>query len=300
MKLKPIGSCCVVLLASMLWTATPARAAESAALQTEARQTDMLTARHGTQTVQARMTGEFSAFAGSEANAQSLVTGLRNGTPITLTSSSAAGGTTATALTFDPLTRPMGHGNVFISLALARQQLANYGITDPAPQHIQAALTGGTLATGSGATAQTVTLQGILTQRADGMGWGAIARSQGMNLGRVVSGLKSANQQIIAAGAAGRTGGSVAAGSGAPAQTQTTGAVSGIDRSPNAHALGAFRGGTSGIVTAGGNAAGAGVNADAQAGVRAGSAGIVTGTGAAAAVRGNVNAQGQGKGLLKH
>jgi len=89
----------------------------------------------------------------------------------------------------------MGHGNVFISLALAKQQLGQLGITQPTPEQLQAALTGGTITTGTGATATTTQLQGILTIRSQGMGWGQIAQKQGTKLGPVISGLKSANQQ---------------------------------------------------------------------------------------------------------
>ena len=51
----------------------------------------------------------------------------------------------------------MGFGNVYISLALAKQQLSTLGITQPTPQQLQAALTGGTITqtTGTGATATT-------------------------------------------------------------------------------------------------------------------------------------------------
>jgi hypothetical protein len=98
----------------------------------------------------------------------------------------------------------MGYGNVTISLALARQQLANQGITQPTPQQIQAALTGGTVTTGSGATARTVELPGVLTLRSSGMGWGTIAKAQGMNLGKVMSGVRSPVLPPATATASGR------------------------------------------------------------------------------------------------
>ncbi|MDA1106968.1 MAG: hypothetical protein O2845_01000 [Proteobacteria bacterium] len=84
----------------------------------------------------------------------------------------------------------MGNGNVYNSLALAEQQLANIGVTDPTPEQIQAALNGGTVTGADGASYE---LQGILQMRSEGMGWGQIAKSQGMNLGKVVSSMKSAN-----------------------------------------------------------------------------------------------------------
>lgn len=297
MKVSAFTSKMVLLGAlGVLSVATTASADDAAMLRSETRHMNALANAQGSAKVQGSLVTQFSGFAGSEANAQSLVTGLRSGTPITLTSPSTTGSTTTTtAFTFDPPTRPMGYGNVFISLALAKQQLANYGITDPTAQEIQAALTGGTITTGSGATPQTITLNGILTQRADGMGWGAIAKAQGMNLGRVVSGLKNANQQVAASTLSG-----VAAGSGTQTQTQTTTNTTAAQRrSPNAQARGAFGSDTSGIVSAGGNGVGVGANAKAQAGVRAGGVGIVTGSGAAVTARGGANAQGQAKGLNK-
>lgn len=283
-----------LIAAGALSVVLPAWASDAATLQSEATRTDSLSARYGTQRVQARMVSEFSAFAGSEANAESLVTGLRSGTPITLASPSSGG--TVTTLTFEPPTRPMGHGNVFISLALARQQLASYGITDPTPQEIQAALTGGTITTGSGATATTVTLKGILTQRAEGMGWGAIANANGMKLGQVVSGLKSANQQV----ATGASADSSATTTSAGAAAERVQAGAGISSAARGHgsAGASVRGSDAGtgIVTAGG--ARVGVAAGVQAGGRASGAGIVTGAGASANAQAGARAQGQGKGLL--
>lgn len=125
----------------VLSTATPASADDAATLRSETRRMDTLATSQGSATMQGSLVTQFSGFAGSEANAQSLVTGLRSGTAVTLTSTSTTGGTpTTTVFTFDPPTRPMGYGNVFIGLALAKQQLAGYGITDPTPQEIQAAM----------------------------------------------------------------------------------------------------------------------------------------------------------------
>jgi hypothetical protein len=90
----------------------------------------------------------------------------------------------------------MGYGNVFTSLALAKQQLGQLGINQPTPQQLQAVLTGGAVTTGTGTTATTTLLQGILTMRSQGMGWGQIAQKLGTKLGPVVSGLKSANQSM--------------------------------------------------------------------------------------------------------
>lgn len=300
--MKPATVVRALWFAGALLSVAPAFSAESTVLQSEAQQTDTLTVRHGTMQVQSRIAGDFTAFAGSEANAQSLVTGLRGGTPITLTTASSSGGTSPTALTFDPPTRPMGHGNVFISLALARQQLASNGITDPTPQQIQAALTGGSITTGSGATAHTIALEGVLNQRAEGMGWGAIAKDQGVKLGQVVSGLKSINARITSgatAPASTNSGITTASGARVQSSTQTAGTARGNSAEARGHQRSATVG--SGIVTATGSRPAAGVGMGVNAGANGGGhgAGIVTGAGNSASVQGGARGALMGKGHAK-
>jgi len=124
-----------------------------------------------------RLVDKFTRFAGSKANAEALVNGLRNDQQVTLTS---AQGTTTT---FTPKTDKMGFGNVNIALTLAKATLAQQGITRPTPDQIKAALNGGTVTTSSG---KQVTFTGILTQRASGMGWGKIAQANGFKLGELL------------------------------------------------------------------------------------------------------------------
>ena len=170
----------------------------TSALNTEASRMNTLAANHGETNVTGKISGTFNSFLGSDSTA--VVTGLRNGTPITLTTTTPAttpgGAPTVTTTVITPPTGQMGHGNVFISLALAKQQLGQLGINQPTPQQLQAALTGGTITTGTGTTATSTQLQGVLTMRSQGMGWGQIAQKQGTKLGPVISGLKSANQQV--------------------------------------------------------------------------------------------------------
>ena len=167
-------------------------------LKTEASRMNTLASSHGETKVTGKISGTFNSFLGSDSNA--VVTGLRNGTPITLTTTTPAttpgAAPTVTTTVITPPTGQMGHGNVFISLALAKQQLNQLGISQPTPQQLQAALTGGEVTTGTGATATTTKLQGVLTLRSQGMGWGQIAQAQGTKLGPVISGLKNANQQV--------------------------------------------------------------------------------------------------------
>jgi hypothetical protein len=156
---------------------------------------------------------DFVTFAGSPANADSLVGGLRSGTPITLSSTDSAGVTTTN--TFSPATGSMGNGNVRIALLLAKQQLAGVGITQPTAQQIQASLIGGDVIVNG----QTTTLQGVTTLRAGGMGWGRIAQTYGVKLGPL---MKAANAPAAAPVVAPASG--VTTASGAPASGITTAA----------------------------------------------------------------------------
>ena len=150
-----------------------------------------------------KVSSEFSSFLGDDATA--VVTGLRNGTPITLNTTdpsstptdsgvTTAGTPLTTTTTINPPTGKMGLGNVRISLALAKVQLSQYNIDQPTSDQLSAALLGGSITTGSGTTATTTQIQGILTMRSEGMGWGQIAHELGYKLGPIISG----RQTIVA------------------------------------------------------------------------------------------------------
>lgn len=111
-----------------------------------------------------RLVQRYAVLAGSEENARNLVTGLRDGTDITL-SGDPAGPVTVT----NP-TSKMGYGNVNITLALAEQQLS--AISNPGPADLSNALTNAE--------------NGVLTLRAQGTGWGEIAHAFGFKLGDVM------------------------------------------------------------------------------------------------------------------
>jgi hypothetical protein len=282
--------CSLLTVTIMSWAAVyPAAAADTAPPPEDGAVTSS-----GQTQVQTRFVRDFGGFAGSDDNAQSLYSGLRNGTRITLGLPASDGGT-ATTVAFDVPTRPMGNGSAYISLALAKQQLANYGITDPTPEQIQAALTGGTIIPAD-PNAQPVELQGILVQRADGMGWGAIAKASDINLGQAVSSMRSGKTVSTTSDT---TGSGVTTASGTTVQSR-----SGTTAGGQAAASGrgnAMNASSRGIVTAAGGPAGAGINA--RAGSSGGQvsgvgAGIATGNGVAASVRAGSH-PGQGKGLLR-
>src|SRR5919197_2180467 len=113
-----------------------------------------------------RLVNEYSTFAGSKENAQALVSGLRDGTDITLKSTTSDGKETST--TFAPQTGKMGYGNVNIALSLAKADLNKQGITNPTSEQIEGSL------------------KNVLGARAEGKGWGEIAQSMGFKLGEVM------------------------------------------------------------------------------------------------------------------
>lgn len=211
-----------------------------------------------------KLTTSFSNWAGSPENANALVTGLRSGKSITLTSGTAPAGSpagSAESTTFTPPTKPMGYGNVRIALSLAQQQLASQGITQPTPQQLQTALVGSSTAVGG---TQTASQQGILQMRASGMGWGKIANTMGVKLGSVMSGKAAAVPPGTDSGITTATGSSAGQGTGKSAHAKTGSGIvtaagstgGGITTGMgNAYGHGAN---SSGVVTAHGNAGGGG------------------------------------------
>jgi transcriptional regulator len=136
----------------------------------------------------------FATFAGSEDNAQALITGLHNGTAVDLTTT--VDGQTATS-TIAPATGKLGYGNVFLALALAQEELTKLGITQPNAAQIQAALNGGSVTTGTGATAVTTQLSGVLVLRDQGMGWRQVAQSLNVDLGMAIRDSRSSGALVI-------------------------------------------------------------------------------------------------------
>ncbi len=207
----------LLFLVGLSFGTSLAQTQTSPTLTSEASRMDSLAASQGGNKVIDKLSTEFSSFLGTDSKA--VVVGLRNGTPINLTTTTTSptpGGlpTNTTTTTITPPTGKMGFGNVFISLALAKQELSQVGITQPTPSQLQAALTGGTITTGTGLTSTSTTLQGILTLRSEGMGWGQIAHRLNMNLGKVVSGLKASNNAMAATTSSSSTGSGVVTGSG--------------------------------------------------------------------------------------
>jgi hypothetical protein len=274
-----------LLSAALLTALAPAAWAQTAGeVDQQVGSIDAATANAGQTRVATRIASSFTSLAGSQDNALALVNGLRNGTSVTLTTPTDATGTgttgttsggtgstgtttgtttDSTSTTITPPTGRMGWGEVFISLALAKAELANLGITDPTAEQLQAALTGGSITQADGTV---VDVKGVLEMRADGMGWGRIAQAEGTKLGPVVSSLKSAHARMA----------SLSTGDSASTSTLAS-------KSLRTASGGTTHGATSGgIVTANGGGASASVHGHGH-----GRAGIVTANGSGSALAGN-------------
>ncbi len=181
-----------------IWAQDPSVAQTMSDLAAEMSRMDRIAVSLGDATVVDRLSSDFSSFLGSDAEA--VVGGLRVGTPFTLariTAQGEPGSAPVRTTVIDPAVGKMGFGNVFISLALAKQQLSQLGITQPTPEQLQIALTGGAMTAGSGANFVTTNVQGILAMRSREMGWGQIAQKLGVKLGPVLSDLKRTNHGLV-------------------------------------------------------------------------------------------------------
>jgi hypothetical protein len=296
-----------------LMAGMPAIASAQTASELNGQVTTMnnLTSNQGQTNVTNKISSDFSPFLGSNANA--VVTGLRNGTPITLTSTTTTpsptpGGlpvTTTTTTVITPPTGHMGFGNVYISLALAKQQLSTLGITQPTPQQLQAALTGGTITqtTGTGATATTTStnLQGILTMRSQNMGWGQIAQKLGFKLGPVMASMKSANHSLATTAAASSKGNGVGNANGQTSKSSESGIVSASGKSHgnSSQSVSSGKGSGDGIVSASGKGNGNAYGLDRNSGIVTGSGNASGSNGGVVSAGASSNGMANGKGHSK-
>ena len=140
-----------------------------------------------------RLAERYADLAGSPEAATDLVRELRTGgdftvtDTVTTTTTNPDGTTTTSTSTVDRTivnpNGPMGYGEINIALSMV-QALVDAGT---APD-LQSALTGTTTTiTNPDGTTTTTTSGGVLAMRADGMGWGQIAKQLGFKLGQLVS-----------------------------------------------------------------------------------------------------------------
>lgn len=291
----------VFLSAGAVFTGTPpALAQDSAGAASEAARMDSLAAGKGGAPVQGKLEQEFQAFLGQDSKA--VVTGLRTGQTIALAETIPVPDQPPTIRTvrINPPTGKMGYGNVFISLSLAKQQLNQAGIARPTPSQLQAALLGGSVTNAQGATTN---LQGVLTLRGQGMGWGQIAQVYGTKLGAVVGGMKAANHGIAV-----RSGGGVGTGISGRDAADAGSQPGGADGPGKGNGYG--RSGGAGAIVTGAGEVGAGGRVSGEANAGSGrqvetqgdfstrghgyGRGIVSGSGAEVAPSGGVGAGGRG------
>jgi hypothetical protein len=301
-RLRILAASMVVAFGPFAYAATPAASIADQPVT----QLNTTAENKGQTQVATKIASSFGTLAGSDANTLKLVQALRNGTAVTLTTSTTGTGTgtggtgtgtgsgaaTSTTTTITPPTGKMGWGNVFISLALAKDSLARAGITNPTNAQLQAALMGGDV---TGTDGKTVTLKGVLQMRADGMGWGQIAQASGTKLGPVVSSIKSTHKNVAALPAGS---GTTTTAAGATASTKSS--AKGVTTAAGASGASAKGNeGSKGMVTAaGGSASGVTHGNSASAGGK----GVVTAAGGSAGTtvtHGNsANAPGQGAGVV--
>ena len=136
-----------------------------------------------------RLVERYTSLAGSPESASALVQALRAGEDFTVTQTTTVDngdGTTTTTTTEVVVANPagpMGWGEVNITLSLAQALVESGAFAD-----LQSALTGvQTTVTNPDGTTTTTSEGGVLAMRADGMGWGQIAKDLGFRLGELVS-----------------------------------------------------------------------------------------------------------------
>lgn len=223
----------------------------------------------------------YTDFAGSSSNLQSLASGLRSGSSITLTDT-----TGAPSVTFTPPTKPMGYGNITRALDFANRDLAAAGITNPTPEQVSAALMGGTVINAQG---QATTLDGVLQLRSQGMGWGQIAHQLNISPAANVHGQNATLTNV--AGTSGNVSGHHSGIVNADGSS-ATGLTTASGKTVNAGGTKSNAGGHSGIVSADGSAAG-GVSSGGNAYGHV-KTGIVSAGGAGAGYTGITTASGSG------
>ena len=110
----------------------------------------------------ARLMTQYMDWAGGKPNAEALITGLRNGSPITIVTSGKDHSVSIAG--FTP-SAPMSYSSVSSALAGAQRSLARMGIMRPTAEQIQAALIGGEVLLPTGASTQ---LRGAVAARGAG------------------------------------------------------------------------------------------------------------------------------------
>src|SRR5688572_26596896 len=183
------------VLAAALFSAAPVFAQDSGTETTETETTET------SSVPKDRLVDRYSEAAGSDAAAADLVTSLRDGDDLTVTTTTTTtttnpdGTTTTTTSTSDVVIEnpngPMGWGEVDKALGIA-EKLVDDGkfenLEDARAGSADVTIPDGTVIEGS---------SGILQLRADGMGWGQIAKEYDFKLGSVVGNGKASRDTEV-------------------------------------------------------------------------------------------------------
>jgi hypothetical protein len=126
-----------------------------------------------------RVIEEAFVLVGTRDNAEALVEGLRLGSEIVLLENDS----NSKSVRFQPPGGPIGYGNVSIALALTRASLSLQGIAQPTMRELADVLAG------------------VLSLRAAGLRWGAVADALGFSLGDavIVAGEEDSERRIALA-----------------------------------------------------------------------------------------------------
>jgi len=146
----------VALGAGLLSISTPASAQPDAPL---AGQTTAMSVE--------RLVAEFGPWIGKADDLENVSTTLLSGRATS----------TEGAASMPPATGPLGYGEARLALKLAQGALVQQGITNPDADQLRVALHGGELRTDQGPQ----TLPGVLPQKVQGLGWGAMATDYGLS-----------------------------------------------------------------------------------------------------------------------
>jgi hypothetical protein len=152
-----------------------------------------------------RLAERYADLAGSPEAAADLIGDLRSGDDftvtetVTTTTTNPDGSTNTSTSTVDRVivnpNGPMGYGEINITLSMAQALVDAGSYAD-----LQSALTGTTTTvTNPDGTTTTSTSGGVLALRADGMGWGQIAKQLGFKLGDLVSASNGHDKSQVAA-----------------------------------------------------------------------------------------------------
>jgi len=153
---------------------------------------DNLAAKHEHAEASASLAKKFHPFILSQESAGALLNAVQYSQSIALLS--PANGEIVRIV---PATKPMSLANAYVALSFARQDLAQYGVSQPTPAQLKWALNGGQFRQINLSGRHNIHLKGVLKQRAQGKTWDAVAKSIGVNADTVRYDMEAAKFVLI-------------------------------------------------------------------------------------------------------